>query len=75
MDINIFTNKLFYNSMIKVKATNPVGFNNWSRHFNLDKNPDLSQIYAFIFNFLQENKLKIFQWKLIQSIIPTKNLL
>jgi hypothetical protein len=29
MDINIFTNKLFYNSMIKAKATNRVGFNNW----------------------------------------------
>ena len=44
--------------MIKAKATNPVGFNNWSRHFNLDVKPDLSQIYLFIFHFLQENKIK-----------------
>ena len=29
MDIYIFTNKLFYNSMIKAKATHPVGLNNW----------------------------------------------
>ena len=28
MDINISMNKLFYNSMIKAKATNPVGFTN-----------------------------------------------
>jgi len=59
MGINIFTSKLFYNSMIKTKETNPVGFNNWSRHLNLDEKPDMSQIYSFIFYFLQENKLKI----------------
>jgi hypothetical protein len=35
----------------------------------------MSQIYSFIFYFLQENKLKIFRWKLIQFIIPTKKLL
>jgi hypothetical protein len=54
----------------KAKAKNPVGFNNWSRHLNLDEKPDMSQIYSFIFYFLQENKLKIFRWKLIQFIIP-----
>jgi hypothetical protein len=73
MDINIFTKILFYNSMIKAKATNPVGFNNWSRHLNFVEKPDISQIYTFIFNFLQENKLQIFRWKLTQYIIPTKN--
>jgi len=41
MGINIFTSKLFYNSMIKTKETNPVGFNNWSRHLNLDEKPDM----------------------------------
>ena len=51
MDINILTTKLFFNSMIKVKATHLVCFNNWSRHFNLDKKPDLPQIYSFIFLF------------------------
>ena len=53
MDIDIFKNKLFGNSMIKAKATNPVGFNNWSRHLNVDENPDtcMSHIYSFIFLF------------------------
>ena len=37
--------------MIKAKAANPVGFNNWSRHF-LDEKPDMSQIYSFIFYVL-----------------------
>ena len=49
MDINMFTNKLLYNSMIKVKATNPVGLNNWSKHFNLDVKPDLYIRLFFIF--------------------------
>jgi hypothetical protein len=46
--------------MIKAKGTNPVGFNNLSRHLNLDEKPDMSQIYLFIFYVLQENKLTIF---------------
>ena len=49
MNVNILTNKLFYNSMIKAKATNPVGFKNWSRYSNLDEKPGLSQIYSFNF--------------------------
>ena len=45
MDIDILTNKLLYNSMIKRKATNPVDFNNWSRHLILVENPDMSKIH------------------------------
>lgn len=45
MNINICTYKLFYNSRIKAKATNPVGFNNWSRYFNLDEKPDLYSLW------------------------------
>lgn len=37
--------------MIKANATNPAGFNNWSRHLNLDENPDMSQMYSFYFLF------------------------
>ena len=32
-------------------------------------------VYDFIFKILKENKLKIFRWKLLQYIIPTKQLL
>jgi hypothetical protein len=35
----------------------------------------MSQLYSLIFNFLEENKLTIFRWKLLQYIIPTKKLL
>ena len=72
MDINIFTNKLFYNSMIKAKATNLVGFNNWSRHLNLDEKLDMSHKYICLFFILcKKISLKFFRWKLIQLTIPT----
>jgi hypothetical protein len=35
----------------------------------------MSQLYSFIFHYLEENKLKIFRWKLLQYIVPTKKLL
>ena len=56
MDIDILTNKLLYNSMIKTKATNPVDFNNWSRHLILDVNPDLSKKYISLFFFFFTRK-------------------
>ena len=34
-----------------------------------------TNIYPFIFHYLEENKLKIFRWKLLQYTIPTKKLL
>ena len=37
----------------------------------INEKPNKSQLYSFI-NF---NKLKIFRWKLLQYIIPTKKLL
>jgi hypothetical protein len=35
----------------------------------------MKPLYQFIFSYLEENKLKIFRWKLIQYIIPTKKIL
>jgi len=35
--------------MIKAKATNPVGFSNWSRHLNFDEKHNMLQIYSFVF--------------------------
>jgi hypothetical protein len=35
---------------------------------------NVKQCY-FIFNYLSENKLKVFRWKLLHFIIPTKKLL
>jgi hypothetical protein len=57
-DINIFTNKLFYNSMIKAKATNPIGFNNWSRHLNLDEKLICHKYIRLFFIFCKKINLK-----------------
>ena len=35
----------------------------------------MKPLYKFICSYLEENKLNIFRWKLIQYIIPTKKLL
>jgi hypothetical protein len=35
----------------------------------------MKPLNKFIFSYLEENKLKIFRWKLIQYIISTKKLL
>ena len=39
------------------------------------KKTNMSQLYSFIFHYLEENKLKIFRWKLLQYIIATMKLL
>ena len=39
------------------------------------KLPKCETVCYFIFNYLSENKLKVFRWKLLHFIIPTKKLL
>ena len=41
----------------------------------LPEKPNASSLYVFIFKFLEENKLKMFRWKLFHFIIPNKVLL
>ena len=69
------SNKYFYNEYINVKFLKPIGINTWLRYFSINEKPNMSQLYSFIFHYLEENKLKIFRWKLLQYIIPTKKLL
>ena len=44
-------------------------------YFSINEKSNMSQLYSFIFHYLEENKLKIFRWKLLQYIISTKKLL
>jgi hypothetical protein len=53
----------------------PIGINTCLRYLSINEKPNMSQLYSFIFHYLEENKLKIFRWKLLQYIIPTKKLL
>ena len=74
-DPSQLSNKYFYNEYINVNFLKPIGINTWSRYLSINEKPNMSQLYSFIFHYLEENKLKIFRWKLLQYIIPTKKLL
>ena len=43
--------------------------------FNIEDTLNISHLYSFIFYHLNENKLKVFRWKLLQFIVPTKKML
>ena len=71
----MLTNKNLYNVLCLRKRSESIGINTWMRHLSLKEKPCLSNLYSFIFRFLNENKLKEFRWKLLQFIVPTKILL
>ena len=69
------SNTYFYNQYINVIFFKPIGINTWLMYLSINEKPNMSQLYPFIFHYLEENKLKIFRWKLLQYITPTKKLL
>ena len=69
---NKITNKTIYDYLRSRKFEKSVGIENWFTYFSDVDKPVMSDIYSFIFAFLQENKLKVFRWKLLQYIIPNK---
>ena len=38
-------------------------------YLSMNEKPKMSQLFSFIFHYLEENKLKIFRWKLLQCIM------
>jgi hypothetical protein len=75
IDPSQLSNTYFYNENINAKSLKPIGINTWLMYLSINEKPNMSQLYSFIFHYLEENKLKIFRWKLLQYIIPTKKLL
>ena len=71
IDPSELSNNYFYNEYIKVICIEAIAINTWLMYLSINENSNKSQLYSFI-NF---NKLKIFKWKLLQYIIPTKKLL
>ena len=57
-----------------MKRTSYISMRWWWSQFCLDIQDfqNITDLYEFIFLILLENKLKIFRWKLLQFIIPTK---
>jgi hypothetical protein len=60
--------------LLNEKFTKPIGFNTWNTYLQKEL-PKCETVCYFIFNYLSENKLKVFRWKLLHFIIPTKRLL
>ena len=60
---------------MNVKFSNPIGTHFWINYLVLSEKPNTSSLYFFIFKFLDENKLKMFKWKLFHFIIPNTVLL
>ena len=77
IDINVknISNKILYESFIVKKFESSIGVSKWLRIFDIKDVFFMPNIYNFIFGYLQENKLKMFRWKLLQFIIPNRKLL
>ena len=75
INLSTLSNKLLYNKLMNVKFSNPIGTHYWINYLVLSEKPNTSSLYFFIFKFLDENKLKMFRWKLFHFIIPNKVLL
>ena len=67
-------NNCSYELLLNEKFTKPIGFNTWNTYLQKEL-PKCEAVCYFIFNYLSENKLKVFRWKLLHFIIPTKKLL
>ena len=66
---------MLYNSLLFNKIESPIEVDKWVKVLDIEEKPFMKPLYKFIFSYLEEKKLKIFRWKLIQYIIPTKQLL
>ena len=64
-----------YNRLVKTKVVKSIGINVRLNVLQLQTEFHLKPLYNFIFYYLEENKLKMYRWKLLQSILPTKKLL
>ena len=71
IETSYLSNKMLYNSLLFNKIESSTGVDKWVKVLNIQEKPFMKPLYKFIFSYLEENKLKIFRWKLIQYIIPT----
>ena len=68
INMDKLVNKDFYNIFVK-----PIGIHFWTTYLDIQDFQNIIDLYELIFKILIENKLKIFRWKLLQFIIPTKS--
>ena len=73
IETSYLSNKMQYNSQFFNKIEFSMGVDKWVKVLDIQEKPFMKPLYKFICSYLEENKLKIFRWKLIQYIIPTNN--
>ena len=73
IETSYLSDKLLCNSLLFNKIESSIGVDKWVTVLDIQEKPFMKPLYKFIFSYLEENKLKIFRWKLIQYIIPTNN--
>ena len=54
---------IFYNEYINVNSLKPIGIDAWLMYLSIHEKRNMSQLYSFIFHYLEENKIKIFRWQ------------
>ena len=64
---------MLYNSLLFNKIESSIGVDKWVKVLDIQEKPFMKPLYKLIVSYLEENKLKIFRWKLIQYIISTNN--
>ena len=69
--LNKLTNRMIYSNLVQKRPEDPITFNYWKYTFGIEKIA-LNKTLTFIFHGLEENKYKIFRWKLLNKILPTK---
>ena len=60
--------------LLNEKFIKPIGLNTWNTYLQQEL-PKCEIVCYFIFSYLRENKTKVFRWKLLHFIIPTKKIL
>ena len=73
INIDKLVNKDFYNIIKNRVFVKRIGIHFWTTYLEIQDFQNKTDLYEFIFLILLENKLKIFRWKLLQFIIPTKS--
>ena len=71
VQIDKLTNKIIYTNLVDKYSESPIGFTYWVNELNIEKTY-IYKCLPFIFNDLDDNKLKVFRWKLLNKILPTK---
>ena len=73
-DFSLLDNKCYYNIIVSKKLEMSIGVQRWLRELS-EENTSFKHLFIFIFSILEDNRLKMYKWKLSQYILPNKKLL